>query len=154
MWEVSGVLDVDCVRRRRAAVWRSAWHFEVGGGDGADRWEITFSSLRGPPRVMSVVYGCRVGDGASRRRSRCSSGRYVNDESLIDGLTAREVCVDGAAHGLFGTQKPLLPLFARKDTQCQVWGVKVSSQGVCVFLQDHVAYVVDQVIFVDGDQSG
>ena len=95
----------------------------------------------------------------SRRWAWCPP--YSNDldyQSFFDGLAARVVCVEGRPDGLFGTQGTLqgdifIVLFATDNFQCNVRSIDAAAKRIGIFLQDHIANIVNQVVLGDFDSG-
>lgn len=82
--------------------------------------------------------------------------RHVDDKGLVDGLAAGEVGIEGAAHVFLGAQRALSsPLsIARHDAQRHVGRVEAPAERVGVLFENHVADIVNQVVFANLHQRG
>lgn len=96
-----------------------------------------------------------IGRHAGRWLGGASRG-HVDDEGLVDRLTAGEVGVDGVTHVLLGPQGAFACALAiaGHNAQGNVWRVEAPAQRVCILFEDHVAHVVDQVVLSDLDERG
>lgn len=82
--------------------------------------------------------------------------RYVNDQSLFYVLPARIVCVKCLTDRLLRSQYSLrldsiIGGLATDYLEIDVGRVDVSSERVCVLVQNDISNVVDQIIFIDGN---
>lgn len=118
-----------------------------------DRREVSFASLRRPPVVGHVVGRC-AGGGRCARRGLGRAARNVDDEGFVDRLATGEVSVEGAGHELLGAQEAIFFLIAWIDANVEVGRVECPTERVGILAKDHVTYVVDQVLLVDGDGGG
>lgn len=114
--------------------------------------EVALAGL-GWPAVLGIVYGADMGRDA-RGRSRGAAGRYIYDQCFVYRLAAGEVCIESAAHWFFRAEEAILPLFPGANAQSEVGRIEMPAQRVGIFSQDHVAHVVDQIVFVNGDERG
>lgn len=106
--------------------------------------------------LLRIIVVCIVARDLGRGLRGACPG-YVDDQGLVDRLAAGEVGIEGPAHVLLGPQDSLLALcacVARQDAQGQVWGIEAPAQRVAVLAEDHLAHVVDEVVFADLHQGG
>lgn len=159
----NGVLCVLCV-----LYVRMDWVGRMCGGDGDrsnDRnrqvrrrksssygWKIALASLR-RSAIVVVIYSCSMRRGAGRGSRGASTGN-IDDQGLVDILTTGKVRIKSATHRLLWTQQTILPLLSWADAQCEIGRIEVSPQRVGVLSQDHISYIVDQVVLINGDYCG
>lgn len=86
------------------------------------------------------------------RRGLWRAAGDINYDGVLDGLAAGVMGIERAAHVFVGLQQTIFCI-ARVQTDGQVRCIKVLAQRVGVLAQDGIAHVVDEVIFVDGDES-
>lgn len=127
-WRWVGMMRIYYRRRRR-----------VGG-------EIIVSRLMWP--IVNTLVETGIGRGLGG-----ATGRHINEKGIVGRLSAGKVGVQGSAHGLVGLQVTR-GLVAGRYPDGQVGGIKLSTERVGIFPQDHVAHVVNQVVLVDGDERG
>jgi hypothetical protein len=123
-----------------------------GSAAGNDGGEVALARFRWAS-VVCVVVRNWMGHRNTRRRFRRTAGD-IDNEGLVDGLPAREVCLEGPPHGLFGAEVSVLVLLPRADAEDKVGGVKRPAEGIGVLAQDHVPNVVNEVVLIDGDEGG
>jgi hypothetical protein len=132
-------------RRRRAA--------------GHER-KISFAILGRTHIVIIVGSRSRTGTGTGLGRDsrrgpgRCRVARNVDDEGLVDGLLAiREEFLQNGAYVLFRAQDTRNAVTSI-EAKAKVGRVVGLAQRICVFSQNHVAHVIDKVVWVDGNERG
>lgn len=102
--------------------------------------------------VLVVLHMRGMRRAGSRGCSGCSPEGHVDDESVVYRLSTWEVSIQGPRHGLFRPEHAFLLVSMWFDAEGEVWRIELAPERIGIFAQDHISHVVDQVIFVDGDQ--
>lgn len=109
------------------------------------RWEIIRPGFVWPTIVFMVV----------SRNWRCfwgATGWHINQESFFNCLASGKVCIQGPAHGLVWL-KLADGLVFWHNLYRKIGRIELTTQGIGIFPQDHVANIINQIIFIDGDHG-
>ena len=125
--------------------------------DGGHGREIVGATFCRAEVIQSVVWTVLM-VVHPRRGSRSSALRHVDDQGLVGSLTAGVVAIEHSTHFLVRRQKSLrlwtLAFASCYDAQSDVGRVEIPPQRIRVFPQNHVAYVVDEIILLDRHHGG
>lgn len=135
----------------------TVWQWQAGicghcgrrGVDDSHGREVV--GLVAPVVIMVVVVG-----GHLRGRLWGAALGHVDDERLGHCLSARKVGVEGAAHVFLRPQCAVLRTggFSWDNAEGYVGCIKAAAQRVLILFQDHVAHIVDEVVFADLHERG
>lgn len=133
---------------------------KTGRRRGADHWrKVSLASL-GRTHVVGIVRGCsRTRNGRKRRPwrgpGRCASaaGRNVDDEGLVNRLSVGEELVHHGAHVLLGAHHTS-DAGAGIEAKSKIRRVIRLAQRICIFSQNHVACIVNEIAGADADKRG
>ncbi len=109
-------------------------------------------------KVLGLVVGCIVVVGIVERYPRrgfgCSSMGDINEQCLGNTLTAGIVGVESPTHFLLWTQCVVLAFLrvSRDNAESDIGSVKVAAQRICIFFQNHIPHIVDEVVFANLNQ--
>lgn len=152
--DLAGVQNGRGVRQGAGATRRRRHgHRDLSDGSGA---EVIQAAVSWPAILVEACgHMGHVRWSDPRRRPGTPAKRNLDDEGFLDHLATGKVGIQGTAHGFLGPQGSFLPLWlSRHDAEGEVRGIELAPERVAVLAQDHLAHIVDEVVFEDSDQGG